>query len=260
MGLADKLIDAGLSFLKFIGGVIAEVWRDLFREQTSILGPSRAGKTTLLKILQGKPYFIGEYNHTKAIATLEKSKIKYTLPDQQMKPVKFKIKQDVPGERFDLWQEVLREDRPRGIILILDLSGLVSGGELQVDNEDEFIDYQGVDENKEAVVMYTTPKAKFELHVESFKVIHKTCVEHGIDMIGMMVFLNKYDLWRKDAGDELELRLKYKKKIDSLVNLTTIAKDLKMKGDIRFETTSMDPSCTREWLEPALLKYSAIFK
>lgn len=257
MGLIQNTI---INFLKYAGNKILDIFRDIFREDTSIIGPSGAGKSTLLRILQGKKYYIGEYNSTQSIVTLNNKNVHYTLADKAIGKVDLKIKHDVPGENFDLWRHVLINDRPKGIILVVDLVGLVQNEKLDLESDEEFVNLDCSDENGERLIIKTTAKEKFSTHLESFKVIFETCKENRINIKGMIVFLNKLDLWKSKETNELDIRYQYKEEINKDINLTKMAKDLQMDGDIMFESTSMAPEYVKEWLEPALLRYGSRFK
>ncbi len=167
---------------------IADTWGNIFREKTVILGPSASGKSTLIKILQDTPYYIDEYNHIQVVATLDKKNIRYKAYNPTVDDLKFKIKRDIPGENFDAWKEVIRKDRPKGIILVIDLYGLYVDDSLRLESETSFRNLDVRDENGNRVVRDITPREKFKLHVDSFRTIYSACRENGIKIRGMSVF------------------------------------------------------------------------
>jgi hypothetical protein len=246
--------------IKWMASPLSRLFKNMFRDATGIFGPSKSGKTTFHKVLQGKPYFIGEYNHTSSIMVCDKQNIKYTSLDNQIDPIRMKIKHDVPGEDFNAWRELILSDKPKSIILILDLVGLIKDGKLDVASETIFNNVECKDNLGNIFVQETTAKEKFQEQLDSFKTIWETYKAKNMKLIGMTVFLNKCDIWLKEGVDDLGIRYLYKNEIKERLNLTTFAKDLKMEHDICFEVTSMLPELHRKYLEPAILRHASMTK
>jgi hypothetical protein len=246
--------------LKWMIGKVSNVWADLFREKTVILGPSASGKSTLIKILQDVPYYIDEYNHTQGVATLSKKNIKYNTYNPGVETLKFKIKRDLPGENLDAWKEIIQKDKPKGIILVLDLYGLYVDGCLKLDSEVLFRNLDVTDENGNKIVRDITPKEKFNLHVASFKTIQDACIENNIKITGMSVFLNKCDKWIKGGSDETEVVYEFKNAIKQKIDLLDFTKKLNIKEDISWAVTSLDKDLKMKYLEPALTRYASKFQ
>lgn len=258
--IKDIVIGA-FKLFKMVLSPVVGIFANIFRKTTSIVGPSKAGKTTLQKILRGKPYFIGEYNHTDAIITVKKKKVvTYKVDDKATENIKLKIKRDLPGENFEAWKQVLRMDRPKGIILIVDLVGLVDSSGLRVNSTEEFIDFHADTPEGEHIEVRTTPKEKFEQHILSFRTIQEACVENNVKVKGLIVFLNKCDIWLKRGIDLEEIIYFYKKEISKHINLTSFAKDLQLERDVCWEATSMVQEQHKMRLEPALLRFASIYK
>jgi len=254
----------GYKLFRAILSPVIAIFRNIFLETTCILGPSKAGKSTLQKILRNQSYYIGEYNHTNEIITIKKGGgvVTYKVSDKKQKinPVKMKIKEDLPGEDFEAWSQVLTEDRPKGIILIVDLVGLVDENGLRIDSDEQFTDFEACDSKGNEIIIKTTPEDKFQQQIQSFQTIYNTCTENDIRIKGLIVFLNKCDVWLKKGVDLVEIIYLYKKSIDKEVNLTLFAKNLGLKSDVIWEATSMDPNYKTRWLEPAILKFASIYK
>lgn len=259
--LKDLAIGAYKLFRAVLSPII-DAFANFFRETTCILGPSKAGKSTLQKILRGQSYYIGEYNHTNEIVTIKEGGgvITYKVSDETIDPIKMKVKKDLPGEDFEAWKQVLIDDRPKGIILIVDLFGLVDGDGLRVNSDEEFIDFEARDPEGNEITISTTPRQKFKEHVASFQTIYDACTENEIRVKGVIVFLNKCDLWLNQGVDLVEIMYLYKKEINKKVDLTMFAKDLGLKSDVLWEATSMVPDYKTRWLEPAILRFSSIYK
>ena len=194
------------------------------------------------------------------MATLHKKNIRYKAYNPHVNDLQFKIKRDVPGENFDAWKEVMGNDRPKGIILVLDLYGIWVDNALQVKSDTAFRDLDVKDDNGNRAVRNITPKDKFRLHVDSFRTIHSACVDSGIKVKGMSVFLNKCDKWISRGSDETELIYLFKKAIKQRIDLLEFTKDLGMKEDISWAVTSLDKDYRMKYLEPALTRYASKFK
>ncbi|MGK7899183.1 MAG: hypothetical protein AB4372_37595 [Xenococcus sp. (in: cyanobacteria)] len=260
--LFKDLVKGTYKLIRVMLSPILEGFHNIFRKTTCILGPSKAGKTTLQKILRGQPYYIGEYNHTNEIITINEGGgvVTYKVSDQTINPIKMKVKKDVPGEDFEAWKQIIVKDRPKGIILIVDLVGLVDSNGLRIDSDEQFTDFEACDPAGNKIIVKTTPKKKFQEQVRSFQTIYDTCTENGIMVNGVIVFLNKCDLWLKQGIDLVEIIYLYRKAIDKQINLTMFAKNLGLKSDVFWEATSMVPDYKTRWFEPAILKFSSIYK
>lgn len=251
-------VKIGKFCIRVIGGIIIKYFGS---NTTSIFGPSKSGKTTLLKILRKENYFIGEYNHTSNIITYKKGQIiEYVFDDKKYAPANLKIKRDVAGEDLSAWSEVLIRDRPKAILYIVDLSGLVSKSGIDVQSNEEFIDFEGTASDGTSMINKTTARKKFALQAAGLELIAKTCREKGICVKGMMVLMNKCDLWLREGVDLVDITYEYKKALNQVVNLTEVAKSLNMSGDILWEATSMVKDYKTRWFEPAILKFSSFLE
>jgi ABC-type oligopeptide transport system ATPase subunit len=196
------LYKAIIMAFKIVSKPVVRHFKDTFRSKTVVVGPSGSGKSTLGKILRGEGYFIGEYNRTIELVLIKDNKvITYESTEENEEDIKLKIKHDLPGEDLSLWERVIKKDKPKGIILILDLYGLVTDGKMDVTSETEFINIEAIDPSKKKIIIKTTPRKKFQEQLESFKTIHRACLAENIKLKSMMVFLNKLEKWKSHAVD-----------------------------------------------------------
>jgi hypothetical protein len=121
--------------------IIASYRGNFENKDVLILGGASSGKTSLILLLtEGRPYLRGsnnqrqEPNPTMGVVVLDK-RVLDTLDVETMNKLE-RIQKDVAGERKELWEELVREINPHGIIYMID--GRRTLNEIQGDLADLF--------------------------------------------------------------------------------------------------------------------------
>lgn len=162
IGILIAIIVARKSILNFR----RSIWP---KESVAIFGPKEAGKTTLIRYLQGKPLPDHHY-HTFGAEPV--GKIVYDLTGNDTYYFRSKEMFDVGGEHINQWKVIIESQNPDGIIYIIDT------------NESE-ADLSGFEH---IYNIYNEMRA------------HKLANE--INLRVLLIILNKFDLW----GTSTELR------------------------------------------------------
>lgn len=167
------------------------------KENVAIFGPSKAGKTTLIRYLQGK-LLTDAYEHTFGAKSV--GKIVFDLTGNETYYFRSKEIFDVGGEFENQWRAIIKTQNPDGIIYIIDTQ-----------NKDEEI--KGLNSIYDIYNMLRAEKLATEINLKVILILLNKCdlwgTSHQIREQQLSKYRNSFKdilyLFKSDFGNNLKI-------------------------------------------------------